>query len=112
MGAVWFLTEVYEFLSRLVSQGQLYQAGVAVNIQLHNTERRTLWIEDPMRAPFMYDRTTSAPSITFTDNPAAAKLADPKRTAAEAIRYFFDRFGWKPTTEQLMGDINKLYQLR
>jgi hypothetical protein len=111
MGTVWFLTEVCEFLSRLVLQGQLYQPGAAVSIKLENSEGRTLWIEDQMRMPFIYDRATNAASITFARNLAPAELADPKQVAAEAIRYFFDRFGWRPSEEQLTGDINQLYDL-
>jgi hypothetical protein len=112
MGTVWFLTEVCEFLSRLVLQGGLYQEGVAIIIKLENTAGRSLFVDDTMRAPFMYRRATSAPSITYTRSASPAELVDPKTLAAEVIRYFFDRFGWKPPAEQLTADINQLYQLR
>ena len=109
-GTIYSLTEVCEFLSRLILQSELYQAGVTVNIGLENTAGRELVVDEPMRAPFMYARTTDAASITYIANISPAEVIDPKTLAAKILRYFFERFGWDPPEEQLMADINKLYR--
>jgi len=109
---LWLIVEICEFLSRLVSQRGLYQDGVGLSLQFHSgPEARTLWIEDPMRVPFTYDRTTSATVISFERTVTPAEVADPKTLAAEVARHIFDRFGWEPSDEQLAYDIDKLYHL-
>jgi hypothetical protein len=110
---LWLISEVTEFLSRLITSAGLYAEGVRFSLELHSgPSGRSLHIDDTGRAPFSYDRTTQAPVITFTKEISAAEAAEPRALAAEAARYIFDRFGWTPSEEQVLAEINKLYELR
>jgi hypothetical protein len=108
---VYLIAESFEFLSRLVTNG-LYKDGAGVSIELGNTNNRTLWVDDTGRAGFASERTTSAPKLTFTKTLSAAEATQPKERAAEALNYFFDKFGWSPQPDILAGFINDLYELR
>jgi hypothetical protein len=112
LGNLWLIVEVCEFLARLAAQVGLYEDGARLSIQLHSgPASRALWIDDYRRFPFNYNRTTNAATITFERQLSHVELASPRTIAAEAARYLFDRFGWNPTEDQLVADIDKLYHL-
>ena len=88
-----WLTEVFQFLSRLTAAG-VYDEGVRVSISLHNTEGRKLWTGDFMRHLFQEYKTqldTIEFSNTFTREEILTK---PKECAFQAVIYIFERFGW------------------
>jgi hypothetical protein len=110
---LWLISEATEFLSRLTTTASLYADGLRLSLELHSgISGRTLHIDDTGRTPFSYDRTTQAPVIRFTKEVNAAEAADPRSLAVEAAGYIFDRFGWTPSDEQLLTEVNKLYELR
>jgi hypothetical protein len=111
---LWLIAEVFEFLSRLSQQGNLYQRGAEVSLQFNNGPlgSRSLYMDDTERMPFAYARATDASTITFTKRPSPAEIADPQALAITAALYFFDRFGWEPSSDQLQADIRKLYLSR
>lgn len=106
----WHLTEVFEFLSRLTKDG-LYGGGVQVSLSLMNTANRTLTVDDHKRAPFSYDRATGAKELTYTTDLQPADLTEPKQRAADAILYFWDKFGFEPAREQVLQVIEELYHV-
>lgn len=92
---VYQITEIFEFLSRLTNSG-MYDEGVYVSISLNNTKNRELWISDPMRASFLRPYKTVAAKIEFTKKYSREQINEsPKNNALEAMRYFFERFGWE-----------------
>ena len=64
---IYEMTEAFEFLSRLTQAG-LYDEGVNVKISLHNTQGRELWVEDEMRAEFIFPRKTGASELVFSES--------------------------------------------
>ena len=64
IGTIYQLTEIFEFLLRLVNNG-LYEEGVRVNISLNNTKNRKLWIDSFNRVPFYEEKKTGADKIEF-----------------------------------------------
>lgn len=110
---LWLLVEVFEFLARLHQRG-LYGPGADVSLQLHRgtvDDERTLWIEDQRRMPFSYPRTNGAAVLTYKRTFAPAEVVERKQRAAEAARFFFDKFGWTPSDDQLAKEIDDLYRL-
>lgn len=100
IGAVYHITEIFEFLRRLIENG-LYDEGVRVDISLHNTKGRKLWINDPMRAPFMTDYITSVADIEYAEEFSKEDiLLKSKDHAFDCILHFFDRFGWHQANVQ------------
>lgn len=109
IGAVYHITEMFEFLRRLVENG-LYEEGVRVTIALNNTIGRKLWIDDRRRAPFITDYTTSAPEIDYQKEFSKEEiLLQSKDHAFDCIIHIFDRFGWhQPNVQSIKNDQNAL----
>lgn len=90
------ITEIFEFLSRLMANG-LYAEGVNVSISLNNTQERNLIIEHFQRIGFSTPKKTSSPIISFTKQyTKEVIMLSPKDKALEVIVHFFERFGWSP----------------
>jgi hypothetical protein len=89
------ITEIYEFLSRLARNG-IYDEGVIVNISLNNTLNRKLWIDDPRRMEFSYDRVVGTDRIELPIKRYRRDeiIVQSKTLAFEAIIYIFERFSW------------------
>jgi len=105
---IYEITEAFLFLSRLAKNG-LYEEGVNVNITLNNTKDRELWIEDPLRASFMYPRKTSAENIFFEKKYTKEEIVNNyKDIANKLILYIFDSFEFNPPPEQIEKDQEKL----
>lgn len=102
------ITEIFEFLSRLMSDG-VYEGGVKVSISLNNTQDRCLVIEQFQRVGFSMPRKTSSQTITFKGQYTQEKISTSARDQAlDAIVYFFERFGWNPPNiEVIKGDQEK-----
>lgn len=94
---IYFITSVFQFLSRLGNNG-LYKQGVEVNISLHNTKGRRLIVDHQARFPFSVPRITDAESIiTPSETYSFAEVTeDPNGLALKNIIYIFKRFGWDP----------------
>jgi len=101
---IYEITETFSFLSRLATAG-LYDEGVNVKISLNKTKDRELWIEDPMRASFMYPRKTSALNLSFEEAYTKDEIINnSKGLANKLILQIFDSFGFNPPPEQIEKD--------
>ncbi len=104
---IYEFTEIFEFLSRLAKNG-LYDEGVKVSIELHNTKGRVLttsgnrilfgeYISDMETIP--YERVCSKEEM----------ITEPKELAFDAILHFFERFNWPNIpTETIKNDQENL----
>lgn len=110
---LWFIAEVFEFVSRLVQQNPaLYDGGAEVRLLLVSGDtRRSLWIDDRTRMPFSHDKATNAPEISYAVPVSAEELADPKTQAERAAKHIFERFGWDASADQLRSEVERLYDL-
>lgn len=98
---LYFLTEIFEFLNRMVISS-IYKGSILVSVELCNIKGRILWIDDPNRLPLWEIRKTGATSIifskVFSDNEIKEKG---REIAIESSLYFFQRFDWNPENELL-----------
>jgi len=99
---VYLLTEVYQFLSKLVSDG-LYEKGIDISVSLNNTKNRGLFVDNFNRIPLSYQRKTNAPAIKYEQSYTKQEiLTDPKELAFKAIVYIFERFSWDPPNVEVI----------
>lgn len=104
---IYEVTEMFEFLFRLVKHG-LYQDGVIVNISLHNTEGRELWVDSNSRFPFLFPMKTGAKKILFSSTFTKEEVIEnSKMIANKLILQVFDSFEFNPTSDQIMKDQEK-----
>lgn len=113
LGLVYQLTEIFEFLSRLMGK-DVYTSGVRVAVTLINVRGRTLFIESVNRAPFLAKHQTQAEEIRFEKEYGRDEvLAVSADLALDAIVYFVDKFGWShPPIETLRKDQQDLLAKR
>jgi len=112
VGTVYQATEIYAFLQRLVQKG-LYDEGVAVSVRLVGMKGRALWLDDPMRIRFSFERKTDAEQIEWKQvHTKDEVLSKAPELARDVLRHVFDRFGWQPNEEQLRADQDKLLSKR
>lgn len=105
---IYFVTEVFEFLARLVRSG-LYDEGVRVSISLHGLENRILWVDDPRRMEFFHGYRTGAPTFDRTWELSREEVMQSSREHAHRFLIeLFDAFGWNPTATQIANDQEKL----
>ncbi len=111
VGATYQITEIFEFMSRLGKNG-LYDEGVRLNLSLHNTAQRSLWLRDFNRMPLSQDYRTGAETIRFENVYSKDEiLSKGKENAFNIIVCIFDRFGWhRPNKEAIRTDQEKLLQ--
>ncbi|PJE58569.1 MAG: hypothetical protein COU81_00010 [Candidatus Portnoybacteria bacterium CG10_big_fil_rev_8_21_14_0_10_36_7] len=109
VNTVYLITEMYQFISRLVVD-KLYDEGCRVTIGLHNTNGRRLFVDAYNRAPLFHPRKTGSTEIVFRKEYMAEEIInDPKELALEVIIYLFERFAWDPPNiEVIKSDQQKL----
>lgn len=109
----YFVTEVYEFLSRLYNSG-LYEEGVIVSISLHNTKGRRL-------SNFDFSRHLSRAYITQEDTIEFKKTytpedlaKSPKDLAIDPIVHIYEQFNFNDISVQqvIKVDQDTLYGYR
>ncbi len=111
---LWLFVEVFEFLSRLHQQSSLYEAGANVTLELHRGglgTARTLWIDQAGRLAFLPAKSNGADVLRVGRSYSPAEIAEPKDRALETAEAIFGKFGWTPSADQLIKDIDSLYQL-
>ncbi len=114
VGTIYTITEVYEFLKRLVSNG-LYEQGASVEISLKNTENRQIVIFERPRGRLYEDYVTSAQEINVPKKLLTADelVEDSNELAINAVQHLFERFGWKnQPVDVFVGDQVKLLEKR
>lgn len=111
ISTTYLMTEVFQFISRLVSE-HIYDEGVRISIALHNTEGRELFVDGYNRAPLFHERKTGAKEIKYTKELTVEEiLADPVDLALQVIIYILERFGWDPPNiEAIKSDQQKLIE--
>ncbi len=101
---VYYFTEIFEFLSRLASQ-ELYKEGVTINVSLHNTANRGLWVDGQRRASLMYPRITRSNELAFTAELSHFEMKE--NCAMISHRYileWLDKFGFNPSPDSIQID--------
>ena len=113
IGTVYLITEIFEFLSRLVKTG-LYKEDFTVDLRLIKTGQRRLIVFDPMRAPLFGEYMTQIDEIQFSDKYSGEQLIQNTREEAlKVIIHIFHRFGWEnPPSEIFKNDQEKLITRR
>lgn len=93
---IYFITEVFEFLSRLTKQ-RIYKDGVDLSIKLMNTEGRILYAERGIGMRYLEHYKTAAPEIIYDKKYSEKPLTeDAPKLAREVLLHIFERFGYKP----------------
>ena len=94
-------TEIFEFSARLA----LTEAGddlMAVVIELKGLNDRSLWVDNPYRAPMDRWYTAHFDAFPYKSEVSRDRLsAEARELAVTAARDLFERFGWKPSPELL-----------
>lgn len=107
---VFFITEVYEFLSRL-TKARLFEGGVNVSLQLNNTKDRILYSEHGIGRRFLRNYKTGAPDIVCDKQYRERDIIEnPCLLAKEALLHIFERFGWKPADGVIEGHQSRLLE--
>lgn len=108
VGTTYQITEIFEFLSRLMLD-DLYAEGVKVSISLNNTEGRKLVIDDYARFGFTTPKQSASKSISFEQQYSKDEIINNSRDKAiEVLVHFFERFNWlPPNVEVIKSDQEK-----
>lgn len=94
LGAVYQITEIFEFLSRLAKKG-VYNNGGEIRLGLSGTAGREL-VVDHGRAPLFGRYAATVDKIEFVRRFTFEEAAEhSKDLAIEAMTYLFQRFNWK-----------------
>jgi hypothetical protein len=110
LGAIYTVTEVAEFLSRL-HNGGLYETGAWLSVTLGNAADRKLWISESNRMPFYDDKSTAAAQIVVERTLTSADLQGQAGAISLSIlAELFDHFGWNPDTSLIQGDQERFYK--
>lgn len=111
LGAIYTVTEMIEFMSRLRQSG-LYEEGVFLSITLGNTSERQLWISELNRMPFFDEKKTAAASIVIERSLSAEKLQEspPIDQSLGLLMELFDHFGWNPDPSVIRSDQERFYK--
>lgn len=99
--ALFRITEIYEFASRL----SVTEAGaeqMQINIDLRNVSARRLYVDDPGRMPMDHDYSFDEPALHWAATISRNDLAGRSREfALDAASEVFARFGWHPARSLL-----------
>jgi hypothetical protein len=110
VGAVYRMTEIFEFAARLaVADAYRMDKSIVIEVTLHNTKGRALYdpgtyAQFPRQGRFpMIDRyVTSAEIIPYRGEFLKEKIvAQPWDLALDTAQYLFERFGWNPSKDLL-----------
>jgi hypothetical protein len=108
LGAIYSVTEMVEFTSRLFHQG-LYQSGANLNVTLGNTKGRQLWVTG-LRMPFISEKKTQADAITIERAISTETLKEsPRKSSLDMLLELFDHFGWNPDPSIIQNDQTRFY---
>lgn len=101
---IHLITQTFSFLGNLASNG-FYKDGVCVQMTLHNTINRQLYIDAPNRKSFDWPRKTKAPHIfltkIFSDKEA---IQNSLENSNEFILNFYESFDFHPSSESVKND--------
>lgn len=115
IGAVYTITEIYEFARRMASGSNIYDSGIRIDIKFHGARGRKLEILDPMRFG-LFDRYSSEIDdieIPVVELSKGEILNSSKELAMDAIKYFFESFNWENVPiHTLQQDQQKLLERR
>lgn len=94
-GAIFQLTEIFEFFRRLATKG-IYQTGVEVKIGLGNTKNRILKVIEFDRGELFeeykfHDDDLIRPAQLYSEQEI---LENSEELAMDMIKWFFHRFNW------------------
>jgi hypothetical protein len=93
---IHFITEVVQFLNRLMSEG-LYKSGVRLNMKLQNVDKRALFLDDPSRSPLYNNRIADSNVITVNRSLSSEELKDdPDGISRQLILEILESFNFKP----------------
>lgn len=109
VGEILFrVVEVFHFAGNLAAS-ELGGSASEVGIELRSTDNRTLWVDDPRRSGFHFDRTATVPAIrtraTYSNDEI---LATPDSLAVAVSLDIFELFGWEPGEQILKDWLRKL----
>jgi hypothetical protein len=94
IGAVYTLTEIFEFLRRLTIKG-LYGSAVTVNVELAGTENRKLYVDEFRRAPLLRDYIAQVPKFQWEKTYGLEEVRDKSADLAlEVVQKLFLHFQW------------------
>ncbi|MFA6270717.1 MAG: hypothetical protein WC657_05955 [Candidatus Paceibacterota bacterium] len=109
VGTTCQITEIFEFLSRLIADG-LYDEGVKVSISLNNTQNRMLIVDRFQRVGFSAPRKTSSEIIDFSKSYSKEEIvSDSSGKSLDAIVHIFERFGWSPPNIEVIKSDQKTF---
>ena len=92
---IFGLTEVFEFLKRL-ALAELYEDGAWVSIQFHGLKNRKLWVDDPMKVPFLAPKTSSSEAFEWVGELSSADIVTRvQENALTVIEDLVYRFDWQ-----------------
>ncbi|MFO7676086.1 MAG: hypothetical protein R6X12_07225 [bacterium] len=96
-GAVYRLTEVFEFAARLArDRSGVYTDGLSIAVSLHGTAHRSLWLRDQQRMPLTgaYQSQQSQVNLGVRNYTPAELLTSSPRESFAATVHLFKAFGW------------------
>jgi len=112
VGAIYRLTEIFEFASRLARDSEgIYANGVRINVSLRHTANRALWLEEPLGLPLMrtYRCRQEQVDLESREYLPDKLLQTSKADAFAATVYLFQNFGWSaPNTETIRSYQDRL----
>jgi hypothetical protein len=110
LGAIYTVTEIIEFASRLYQEG-LYLHGVNLQITLHKTQNRQLWFSEGRRVPFSVEKRTQAKQLDIEREISQDALdKGPMDQSADILLELFDHFGWNPDLSLIHSEQEKFYK--
>ncbi len=109
--AIYRITEIYEFLRRLVEQG-VYKEGVSLSIELFGVNGRRIVLNSPNRIRLSEQYVARIDEIPFKKEYTAKVISERSQDITlEAIEYIFTRFNWDTLpTMVIKSDIRNLLE--
>src|SRR5207248_1641499 len=110
--AIYRITEIYEFASRLAAKN-IFGNDMHITVTLHGMKNRTLVVTDSRRK-FFADYTCRIDDLPFAKTVTVEKMmAESADLALENIQWFFERFNWSQVpVDSIKNDQRKLLERR
>jgi hypothetical protein len=110
---LWSLGEYFELASRLALAVQ-GDHPVVIRLRLSGLADRKLVVDDPRRAPFFTARTTSMETFDSEEISLTSEqlVTNGRQFAVDTAVELFARFGWDPSPELLLDNLNELWSRR
>lgn len=100
---IFHFFEIYEFASRL-SRSEAGDIEMALEIELHGLEGRSLWVDSHNRSPMLRVHKATLDSFRHEQKVSQTELATKtKELSVKAAVQLFDRFMWHPG-EDFIGE--------